>query len=240
MKEIAKSYRNKFQYYDRFSSLKLGSLANEFTLELTEFFDIFDHNINEIKYILNSYNFVFYNFEVELSENKNAIVYSNSDIEINSLKNYYRKFGYLPLSIELFYNKFEQIDFRGFFEDCEYNFCLDSLTIMPPSSIINFNGEPYEDNFIRNEDSGKIGLIFSLDEYFKENISGGGGYSMDLSSIQMVDDNIQYYKQKLTLINYLRFSVYYGCFPNLSFQIENIPNKLKEYLTDVNNRIIKF
>lgn len=229
-----------YDFIRELNNVETYEIESDYSEMLNTFFIQFVKNLEIIKKILESYDFQFNDFDVIISDKNDVISYSNEMTleDLNIIKEKYKIQGYIPFSFKTLFHYIEQIDFRGYFKDIDLEFQLDSLTIMPLQSIMEYNDDSGLYDLFQDDETGKTILLFSYDEYTKENISGEMGYGIPLSQNELFDDFIVDYKERIPFLSYLNKAIYYGCFPNLAFIDEKkLPLILKKYLTDVRNSI---
>lgn len=120
----------------------------------------------------------------------------------------------IPLLLSAFWSYFEVVDFRGKF-NFDVQFFLDPLFIESPDfaevediifwTTVDFQETPY--------------IMFSPDEYHKEDVSGGEGPGIIIRENATVDYYIINYKEEetLTFLDYLRMCVEWANMPSLQF-----------------------
>lgn len=182
---------------------------------ILETLDRLDYNFQMIYTVLDREGFVYENIGGINSKNKRYGLRSPS--EYKSLLEKYNNTlteNKIPLLLSAFWSYFEVVDFRGDF-DFDVEFFLDSFCLESPDfteiehivfmTTVNFQVTQY--------------LMFSPDEYHKENVSGGAGPGVILGENTTIDNYIVNYKEEetLTFINYLRMCVDWANMPNLQF-----------------------
>jgi len=196
------------------------------------------NNIPEIKAVLTeTMNRVAYNLEVihailveqKYCFNKNP----RHDFEIPLLKprwgtpiHIYRleraisAFGYVPLSLKMFYKIVGSCNFAW---DYDSNGTIpwegaDPIQISPISDLL------AEAKEIEPDDA-PVGLPVSADYYHKDNISGGPPYSVELTAKPQVDSRFLYEEHETTFVNYLRIAM-----DNCGFSRVYAVNELSDFM----------
>ena len=219
-------------------SLKMsyGSQIDEI---FNEAFTRIQYNTNIVFQILDSYNYKYKNFG---QRNKYDLHYVPADKETAGLlanfENKIKNEGFLPRSITEFYKKFKVLDFRGSFQNLDYDFLTDALYIIPIHAFVGLN----DDLFSWETDKVDVPyVLFSPDEYVKEDISGDIGYGLPVSQQRKADDFLINYKRQSTFLDYLRFCFEWACLPNLAFkEKEQIPEDIKALINQVRQEIRQF
>jgi hypothetical protein len=167
-----------------------------------------------------------------LKDDDYAIKYNyESNHYLDILKGKIQNFGYMPLSLELFYKNIEKINFLH-----SYNVLLpfkyaDPLFIDSIKNILdNMSDGSWEELMYENMYYNKpLYIEFSPDYYHKDNISGGLPYGIEITSTQQIDScvlNTPY--GCIYFVEYLRLCFKYGAFPNISNKNRNYKEFVKQ------------
>lgn len=206
---------------------------------LNELFSRIKYNVEITLNILNDFGYKYENYG-SLNEYNAQCIYANKTNEFQLID--FRKknsdYGYFSWAFLEFYKTFTVLDFRGYFEDLDFDYLLDPLYIFPINVFIGLNETPGE-IYVNNEVSHY--LLFCPDEFIKENMSGDIGYGIYLRKTQVLDDNLFNYKVDLSFIDYLRHCFEWACFPNLKWiSQDEIPRQLNEVVKKVRLEIKSF
>jgi hypothetical protein len=122
----------------------------------------------------------------------------------------------IPWSLAAFFTWFKLVDFRGELTDNEVDFLKD------PFYMESFDDLELLTSLASDIDYGleeKVGMMFTPDEFHKENISGARGPEILLSRQILVDNYVFGFTDdmELTFIDYLRFNFEWACFPGLAW-----------------------
>jgi hypothetical protein len=149
------------------------------------------------------------------------------------LENALKRFGYVPLSLKMFYTIVGSCNF-GWDYDTRSDIPwvgADPIAIIPVSDLLDEVKE-YE----ADDDNEPIGITVAADYYHKDNISGGAPYSIELTSMPSVDSRFLDEEHDTTFINYLRIALSGGGFsrfdtvtdlPDFMDYFEKVKPKLK-------------
>lgn len=137
-------------------------------------------------------------------------------------------FGFVPLSLKMFYRIVGSCNFTWDYETNEeyiWRFA-DPIQIISLDDIIS---EVTDENLIIDlqenyEEDGFISLQLSPDYFHKDNTSGGPAYSLKVTEKQSVDSEFLYEEHDTTFINYLRI-----CFENCGFSRITNPENNNDY-----------
>jgi hypothetical protein len=183
---------------------------------LTETFERVAYNLDIIYKELEEINYLFktdfsYNFERPLIK-----PLSDTDELQEKLDKSVRQFGYLPLSLKMFYKIVGACNFGWDYETNEEFIwqCADPIQITSLDDLVSeFTDTATLDELKEYyEEDGYIALSLSADYLHKDNISGGQPYSLQLTEKQSIDSQFLYEEHNTTFINYLRI-----CFDNCGF-----------------------
>nr|WP_294785934.1 hypothetical protein [uncultured Flavobacterium sp.] len=192
---------------------------------LTETFKRVAYNLNIIYKELCNINYVFktdfqYNFERPLLK-----PLENTDSLLEKLEELVKPFGFLPLSLKMFYKIVGSCNF-GWDYDVNEDFIweyADPIQIISLDEVVSMSSDEYAFETFQEyyEDDGFISLELSADYYHKDNVSGGKGYAIKINEKPSIDGEFLYEEHDTTFINYLRI-----CFENCGFsQITNPKHK---------------
>ncbi len=125
-----------------------------------------------------------------------------TQLRIRRLERAVRTFGYVPLSLKMFYKIVGSCNFAW---DYDANDKIpwegaDPIQISPITDLL------AEAKQIELDDE-PIGLPVSADYYHKDNISGGPPYSVELTAKPQVDSPFLYEEHETTFVNYLRITM---------------------------------
>jgi len=123
-------------------------------------------------------------------------------IHICRLERAISAFGYVPLSLKMFYKIVGSCNFAW---DYDSNDTIpwegaDPIQISPITYLL-----PEAKQIERDDDP--VGLPLSADYYHKDNISGGPPYSIELTAKPQVDSLFLYEEHETTFVNYLRIAM---------------------------------
>jgi hypothetical protein len=197
---------------------------------LTETFERVAHNLDIIYKELININYCFktdikFNFERPLIK-----PLSDTDKLLAKLDKSLRPFGFVPISLKMFYKIVGACNFGWDYEtndDCIWQ-CADPIQITSLDDLVSeVTGEDILDDLKEcYEIEGFVGLPLSADYLHKDNISGGQPYSLQLTSTPSIDGQFLYEEHNTTFINYLRI-----CFDNCGFSKIMNPEYKNDYQT---------
>ena len=183
---------------------------------LTETFERVAYNLDIIYKELLKINYTFksnfeYNFERPLIK-----PLENTDKLLEKLDNSVRSFGYVPISLKMFYKIVGACNFGWDYETNE-DFIWQYADPIQITSLDDLVSEMTDEDYLDDlkeyfKEDGFISIQLSADYLHKDNISGGQPYSLQLSSKQSIDGQFLYEEHNTTFINYLRI-----CFDNCGF-----------------------
>lgn len=200
-----------------------------------------DNNINSVFKILKKYGFEYKNFG-GLNTRNNSYIKSNLT-EYKEQNLFFSEINTLQLKPPLLYTEFcsyyQCIDYRGVFKNFEPELLLDALFIETIDSISEFDSLIFDRDF---DDTTVSCLVFTPDQFVKENVSGDIGPCILLEETYKVDNYLVNFKDefKFKFIDYLRFCFQWACFPNLSFASEHQLNPFNDILKEVRGQLISF
>jgi len=192
---------------------------------LTETFQRVSYNLDIIYSELKDIN---YCFKTEFEYNsQRPLIKPLADTEklLIKLENAVRPFGFVPLSLKMFYRIVGACNFGWNYDTNEEYFWqfADPIQISSLADIVN---EVKDEDYLSHlteyyEEDGFVSIQLSADYLHKDNTSGGPAYSLKLSQKQSVDGQFLNEEHNTTFINYLRI-----CFGNCGFsRIANPENK---------------
>jgi hypothetical protein len=183
---------------------------------LTETFERVAFNLDIIYKELTNINYLFktdfeFNFERPLIK-----PLTDTDKLLTRLDKSLRPFGFVPLSLKMFYKIVGACNFGWDYETNEDFIwqCADPIQITSLDDLFSEvadddNLDDLKDNY---EDDGFVSLQLSADYLHKDNISGGQPYSLQLTSTPSIDGQFLNEEHNTSFINYLRI-----CFDNCGF-----------------------
>ena len=220
-------------YEDIYKLGKNGFLESNFTdIEkvLTETFGRVAYNLDIIYKELTNINYLFKtDFEFNFQR---PLIKPLADTEklLARLDKSVRPFGFVPISLKMFYKIVGACNFVWDYETNENVIwqCADPIQI---TSLDDLVSEVTDDDYLDDlqeyyEDEGFISLQLSADYLHKDNISGGQPYSLQLTSEPSIDGQFLYEEHNTTFINYLRI-----CFDNCGFSRITNPEYKNDYQT---------
>jgi hypothetical protein len=156
-----------------------------------------------------------------------------TQLRIRRLERAVRTFGYIPLSLKIFYKIVGSCNFAW---DYDANDKIpwegaDPIQISPITDLL------AEAKQIELDDE-PIGLPASADYYHKDNISGGPPYSVELTAKPQVDSLFLYEEHETTFVNYLRITME-NCGFSRAHEVIELPGfityckKVKPYLKPI-------
>ena len=209
-------------------------------LVLDEMMSRFLSNLQLIKIALENFGYVFTGFDYGQPVGvKYGIpfleVQEKSKSRINEVISEFEEHGKFPLVFLKFIEFIHNIDFIGYFPSWKNPaLLLDSSLFFPIDLII-----PLNSNDIHQDNMGQNVIIFSFDEFTKENISGGVGYGIYLTEKQHIDSTVAFYgKTPLSFVEYLRLTLKWIGFPNLELAKEGeIPENILEFILETRSKL---
>lgn len=187
----------------------LPSNLPEIEKVLVETFQRTSHNLALIHAELNQVGYRFF---------KHPLVkpLSNTKELLHQLDNAIEPFGFLPLSLKMFYSIVGSVDFRWNYES--YPSILweeaDPIEIGGLKGLVEeYTDKDYLEQLAEEyEEDGFISLMLAADYLTKDNISGGPAYAIKINSRPSVDSLFLNEEHDTTFINYLRI-----CFEGAGF-----------------------
>jgi hypothetical protein len=195
---------------------------------LTETFERVFYNLDIIYKELVNINYLFktdfkFNFERPLVK-----PLADTDKLLAKLDKSVRPFGYVPISLKMFYKIVGACNFGWDYETSEDFIweCADPIQITSLDDLVAEVTTEYSLRDLQEyyADDGFISLPLSADYLHKDNISGGQAYSLQLGSTQTIDGKLLYEEHDTTFINYLRI-----CFDNCGFSRITNPEYDNDY-----------
>lgn len=203
-------------------------------------------NLPDIEKVLTeTFQRVAYNLDIIYSELKNIGYLFNTNIEYNfqrplvkplrdteqllvKLENAIQPFGFVPLSLKMFYRIVGACNFGWDYETNEeyiWQFA-DPIQICSLDDVVS---ELTEEGFLSYmqeyyKEDGFISLQLAADYFIKDNTSGGPAYSLKVTEQQSVDAAFLNEEHDTTFINYLRI-----CFDNCGFSRIANPENGNDY-----------
>ncbi len=209
--------------------------------------DVFlPHNLQDVEKVLTvTFQRAAFNLDIIYSELKNIDYFFKKKFEYNfqrpivkpladtekllvKLDNAVRPFGFVPLSLKMFYRIVGACNFVWDYEANE-NYIWQ---FADPIQIISLDGvvsEVTDTDFLSDleefyEEDGFISLQLSADYFHKDNTSGGPAYSLKVTDKPSVDSEFLNEEHNTTFINYLRI-----CFDNCGFSRITNPENDNNY-----------
>ncbi len=208
---------------------------------MTETFERVSYNLDIIYKELSD---IHYLFKSDFKHNfERPIVKPLADTEklLASLDKSVRPFGFIPISLKMFYRIVGACNFGWDYETTEDFLwqCADPIQITRLDNLVSEisssgNLEDLKDSF---EEDGFVSLPLSADYLHKDNISGGQSYSIQLTDKPSIDGQFLYEEHNTTFISYLRI-----CFENCGFSRITNPeynNDYKKFFTNVRPQLKK-
>jgi len=197
------------------------------------------------KVLIETFQRVAYNLDIIYSELKNIdycfktkfkynferpLIKPLADTEqlLANLEDALRPFGFVPLSLKMFYKIVGACNFAWDYETNEDYIWLyaDPIQIDSLDGIVSEITNEF--SFIEMkeyyEEDGYISLPISADYFHKDNTSGGPPYSLKITEQQSVDADFLYEEHDTTFIDYLRI-----CFDNCGFSRITNPESNNNY-----------
>ena len=194
----------------------LPSNFNDIEKVLTETFERVAYNLDIIYAELKNIKYLFktdfeYNFQRPLVK---PLPYT--EILLQKLEDAVRPFGFVPLSLKMFYRIVGACNFGWNYDVSEDNIWqyADPIQIGILDDIV---AEVIDESYLTEltecfEKDGFVSLQLAADYFHKDNTSGGPAYSLKLTEIPSIDAEFLNEEHDTTFINYLRI-----CFDNSGF-----------------------
>ncbi|MCW3110485.1 MAG: hypothetical protein JWQ09_4991 [Segetibacter sp.] len=195
---------------------------------LTETFQRVSYNLDIIYSELKNINYIFktefeYNFQRPLVK-----PLANTEELLAKLEKAVSPFGFVPLSLKMFYRMVGACNFGWDYdsnEDYIWQYA-DPIQIGSLDDVV--AGVTNEDYLIGlrayYKEEGFASLQLSADYFHKDNTSGGPAYSLKLTETQSIDADFLNEEHGTTFINYLRI-----CFDNCGFSRITNPEDENDY-----------
>ena len=195
---------------------------------LTETFERVAFNLDIIYQELLTINYLFksefdFNFEKPLIK-----PLPDTDKLLMKLDKSLKPFGFVPLSLKIFYKVVGACNFAWDYDNNEDFIwtCADPIQITSLDDLVlevtdKDNLLDLKDYF---EEDGFVALELSADYLHKDNISGGQPYSLKLTDKPSIDGQLLYEENDTTFINYLRI-----CFDNCGFSRITNPDNNNDF-----------
>jgi len=144
-------------------------------------------------------------------------------IRIYRLERRTSAFGYVPLSLKMFYK---------LVGSCNFAWDYDSNSTIPWEGADPIQISPIDDLLSEakqiEQDDDPVGLPVSADYYHKDNISGGPPYSVELTERPQVDSLFLYEEHDTTFVNYLRITME-NCGFSRAHEVIELPGFMNYY-----------
>ncbi|KAA5536220.1 hypothetical protein F0919_00715 [Taibaiella lutea] len=183
---------------------------------LTETFQRVSYNLNIIYKELKD---IHYLFRTDFEYNSDLALIkplANVDVLLADLDKVVRPFGFVPLSLKMFYKIVGSCNFSWDFDINEEHIWqfADPIQISGVDDVLE---ELTQEGFLDDlsefyEEDGYIALEISADYLHKDNTSGGPAYALLLTQKPSIDSSLLNEEHDTTLIDYLRI-----CFDNCGF-----------------------
>lgn len=174
-----------------------------------------------------------YLFKTEFDYNfQRPIAKPSADTEqlLRKLESVVRRFGFVPLSLKMFYKIVGACNFGWDYNTNEEYIWqyADPIQIFSLDDVVS---ELTDEDFLSDlqeyyEEDGFVSLQLSADYFHKDNTSGGPAYSLKITDRQSVDAEFLNEEHNTTFINYLRI-----CFDNCGFSRITNPENANDYKT---------
>ena len=195
---------------------------------LTETFERVAFNLDIIYQELLTINYLFksefdFNFEKPLIK-----PLPDTDKLLMKLDKSLKPFGFVPLSLKLFYKVVGACNFAWDYDKNEDFIwtCADPIQVTSLDDLVSEVTD--KDNLLDLKDyfeeDGFVALELSADYLHKDNISGGQPYSLKLTDKPSIDGQLLYEENDTTFINYLRI-----CFDNCGFSRMTNPDNNNDF-----------
>jgi hypothetical protein len=195
---------------------------------LTETFQRVAYNLDIIYSELKNIDYLFktkfdYNFQRPLIK-----PLADTEKLLMKLDDAVRPFGFVPLSLKMFYRIVGACNFGWDYETNE-DYIWQYADPIQIGSLDDIVAEVTDESFLIGmteyyEDDGFVSLQLSADYFHKDNTSGGSPYSLKVTDEQSVDAKFLNEEHDTTFINYLRI-----CFANCGFSRITNPENNNDY-----------
>jgi hypothetical protein len=197
---------------------------------LTETFQRVGYNLGIIYSELKNIGYLFrtefdYNFQRPIGKPS-----ANTKQLLRKLESVVRPFGFVPLSLKMFYKIVGACNFGWDYNTNEEYIWqyADPIQIFSLDDVVS---ELTSEDFLSDlqkyyEEDGFVSLQLSADYFHKDNTSGGPAYSLKITNRQSVDAEFLNEEHNTTFINYLRI-----CFDNCGFSRITNPENDNDYKT---------
>jgi hypothetical protein len=197
---------------------------------LTETFQRVSYNLDIIYSELKNIN---YCFKTEFEYNfQRPLIKPLADTEklLTKLENTVRPFGFVPLSLKMFYRIVGACNF-GWDFDTNEEYIWQYADPIQITSLDDIVTEIFNEDYLNSlteyyKEDGFVSIQLSADYFHKDNTSGGSAYSLKLTEKQSVDGQFLNEEHITTFINYLRI-----CFDNCGFSRIMNPEYNNNYRT---------
>lgn len=152
----------------------------------------------------------------------------NTDVLLEKLNESVKPFGFVPLSLKMFYKIVGACNFAWDYETNE-DFIweyADPIQIISLDELVSIVTDEYAFETLQEyyEDDGFISLELSADYFHKDNTSGGSPYSLQVTNQPSIDSQFLNEEHNTSFINYLRI-----CFENCGFPRITNPEYRNDY-----------
>ncbi|QLC66983.1 hypothetical protein LPB248_11950 [Flavobacterium sp. LPB0248] len=206
----------------------LPNIFSDIEKVMTETFERTAYNLNIIYKELVNINYLFktefqFNFERPLV---NPL--PKTDSLLKELDESVKSFGFVPLSLKMFYKIVGACNF-GWDYDKNEDFIweyADPIQVISLDDLISIVTDKYALETFQDyyEDDGFVSLELSADYLHKDNVSGGSPYSLQITNRPSIDSLFLNEEHNTTFINYLRI-----CFENCGFTRITNPKYKNDY-----------
>ena len=208
------------QVYQDICALKEGAFLpinlSDIEKVMRETFERVAYNLNIIYAELKNINYLFntkyeYNFQRPLLK-----PLPDTEKLLVTLDNAVRPFGFVPLSLKMFYRIVGACNF-GWDYDTNEEYIWQYADPIQIGNLEDIVADVTDESYLIGmaeyyKDDGFVSLQLSPDYFHKDNTSGGPAYSLKLTEIQSIDAEFLNEGHDTTFINYLRI-----CFDNCGF-----------------------
>ena len=216
-------------YKDIYALGQDAFLPNKFPdieMVLTETFQRVAYNLEIIYTELKHINYTFWKNELG-SEEALLKPPAETDKLIDTLEQAINPFGYLPLSLKMFYKIVGSCNFVWDYRQDKAIMweMADAIQIAPLTYCVSEVTDKYwlqqAKEYMEDEDFGFTFLVLAADDLHKDNVSGGPPYSLEITKQPSIDGNFINEPNNTTFINYLRICFEYCGFPGIRSEAKN-------------------
>lgn len=175
----------------------------------------------------------------ELNLNYYIVKPNKEQFDFSSLQNLMEEeAGFIPFSLLFFYNKIDGVDFRGNFKNWDNPFFLDAIVIYSIDEFFKINDGATS---FRVDGKLRYRVLFSPDEFSKEDVSGDIGYGLELSRTPSIDNNVIGFGRTLSFIEYLRLCFKWAGLAGLElYEEEEIPDNIMQIILKIRKKMLAF